>query len=103
MTRVQKGQRKERSIDIAAMPLRDSPGSSAGPKNKDEKLLRALKKKLRSMEPLLAKQASGELLSETQLQKLESLDDVLADLADVTETIEATSQRGAPLQVRICV
>ena len=99
MTRVQKGQRKERSIDIAAMPLRDSPGSSAGPKNKDEKLLRALKKKL----PLLAKQASGELLSEAQLQKLESLDDVLADLADVTETIEATSQRGAPLQVRLCV
>jgi uncharacterized protein with WD repeat len=96
---VQKGERKDRSMDTAAMPLRDSPVLNASTKTKSEKLLRALKKKLRSMEPLLAKQASGELLNEAQLQKLESLDDVLADLADVTETIEATSQRGALVRI----
>jgi len=76
------------------MPLKQAPGADPV-KSKDEKLLRALKKKLRGMEPLIAKQSSGELLSDAQLQKLESLDSVLADLAEASEAVGAARERAA--------
>ncbi len=89
ITRVQKNERKERTINTSAMPLRE--GSANASKTKDEKLIRALKKKLRSMEPLIAKQAAGELLTEDQLYKLEGLDDILASLAEITDDITSAN------------
>jgi hypothetical protein len=86
-TRVQAKDRKVRTIDIDAMPLRKERIA----KTEDDKLLRALRKKLRSMEPLIVKQKAGGLLDEAQLAKLEGLDEIIADLAGVAEKISIDS------------
>lgn len=47
--------------------------------------MRALRKKLRHIEELIQRKARGESLDEQQLKKIDSLDEVMVDLARYTE------------------
>jgi hypothetical protein len=92
ITRVQASERKVRSMDIQAMPLRSERVALSD----NDKLLRSLRKKLRSMEPLIKKQRAGEQLDDSQLAKLEGLDGIVADLAGVAEKIALENGNANP-------
>lgn len=62
----------------AAIPIADG---GSGPSHDDLKKQRALLKKLRAIEELKLRQASGETLEKTQLQKIEKEKEIAAELA----------------------
>lgn len=70
VTKVQRNEKKER----LAQP------SELITLSKNEKILRALKKKLRSIDDLLEKQKNGVELDEQQLAKIETLDSVMEQM-----------------------
>jgi hypothetical protein len=72
VTRKLKEEKKERTFQEAA--------SSFSTLSKDEKVLRALKKKLKGINDLLEKKKKGEVLNEQQKTKVSQLDNVLEDM-----------------------
>jgi uncharacterized protein with WD repeat len=56
--------------------------------------MRALRKKLRQIEELIQRKQRGETLDEQQLRKIDSLDDVMVDLARYTEPKESSESEG---------
>eukprot|EP01038_Epipyxis_sp_PR26KG_P005292 gene5292-7354_t len=70
VTRVQKQDRKERTAQ-------QTPLSSL---SANEKILRALKKKLKGIDDLIQKQNNGVELDEQQQQKIDSLPSIMADM-----------------------
>lgn len=75
ITSVQKGAKKQRVAQVT--PLR-----SIG---KNEKVLRALRKKLNSINELMEKEKSGVELDEQQLLKVASLEEVMAQLSEFVD------------------
>lgn len=75
ITSVQKGAKKQRVAQVT--PLRTI--------GKNEKVLRALRKKLNSINELMEKEKSGVELDEQQLQKVASLEDVMAQLSEFVD------------------
>ena len=69
VTKKQKGEKVEREVPV--QPMKDTVEIS------EDKYIRALRKKLRDIDLLLAKQKNGDLLDAQQLLKLETLDGVL--------------------------
>ena len=72
--------RKARKIDYGNTPLRKVPKVK---KTGDVKKIKALNKKLREIEALGELQAKGEELDEQQLDKLETLSEVLERMAEL--------------------
>jgi uncharacterized protein with WD repeat len=52
---------------------------------RSDQVMRALRKKLRQIEELIQRKQRGEALDEQQLKKIDSLDEVMVDLARYTE------------------
>lgn len=80
VTKKQKGEKVEREVTV--QPLRDTIEIS------EDKYIRALRKKLRDIDILIAKQKEGGVLDAQQLLKIETLDGVL-------EKIDAAIAKGA--------
>ena len=72
ITSVQKGAKKQRVAQIT--PLKTL--------NKNEKVLRALRKKLNSINELMEQETNGAVLDAQQLEKVASLEDVMAQLSE---------------------
>ena len=77
VTRKLKGERKERTINREE--------NSFATLSKDEKLLRALKKKLRGINDLIEKKNQGVLLNPQQMEKITQLDTVLLDMESLIQ------------------
>ncbi len=75
ITSVQKGAKKQRVAQVT--PLRTI--------GKNEKVLRALRKKLNSINDLMEKEKNGVELDEQQLQKVASLEEVMAQLSEFVD------------------
>ena len=73
VTKTLKSEIKERSIGGLGQEL-------VIKKSSEEVILRSLRKKMKAIEDLLAKQRSGHVLDQQQLLKIDSLDTVLADM-----------------------
>lgn len=73
VTRKQKNERVDRD-SVDGQELKKETLS------KDEKVVRSLRKKLKSIEELFAKQKNGETLDDQQLEKIYGLDSVLAEM-----------------------
>jgi hypothetical protein len=69
--------KKEREVSTATELRKE------GALNKDEKLLRALKKKLYGIKALQEKKKNGEALDEQQREKLSQLDEVLVAMDEL--------------------
>ena len=69
VTKTQSSEKKER--ELPKLALRDTKQVS------EEKYLRALKKKLKDIDLLLARQKKGETMDKQQLAKIETLDTVM--------------------------
>ena len=82
VTRKQKHERKERTAVMST--LRDTA------QVKEEKYVKALRKKLREIDALIARQKKGDVLDDQQLAKIESLDAVMQEM----ETVLARSAGG---------
>ena len=78
VTRKLKGEKKERAFQQDKSELTTL--------SKEEKLLRALKKKLRGINELLQKKENGDILNAQQLEKIEQLDTVLEDMEALMKT-----------------
>lgn len=61
-----------------------TPGGSTGPKEPQDKKVRALLKKIRAIEELKMRQASGEKLEDTQIKKIQTEGAVRKELKDLT-------------------
>ena len=61
-----------------------SPGGSVGAKEPQDKKVRALLKKIRAIEELKMRQASGEKLEDTQVKKIQTEGVVRKELKDLT-------------------
>jgi paraquat-inducible protein B len=72
ITRKLKGEKKERNLTSNDAPLNRL--------SKSEKLLRALKKKLKSINELMEKKNNGVELNKEQAAKIQQLDQVLEDM-----------------------
>ena len=83
VTKTQKADKKER--ELQKMALRDTAQVS------EEKYVRALKKKLKDIDLLLARQKKGETMDKQQLAKIETLDSVM----EAMETALAKSATAA--------
>ena len=83
VTKTQKSEKKER--ELPKLALRDTKQVS------EEKYLRALKKKLKDIDHLLARQKKGETMDKQQLAKIETLDSVM----EAMETALAKSATAA--------
>ena len=74
--------------DVQQGPLPDvtvtSPGSGAGAREPQDKKVRALLKKIRAIEELKMRQASGEKLEDTQVKKIQTEGVVRKELKDLT-------------------
>ncbi len=75
VTKVQKGERKEREVTNHSKMRSHDALSSA-----DASYVRSLRKKLREIEVLMEKQAAGEDLNESQLMKVEKLNETIEKL-----------------------
>ena len=75
ITSVQKGAKKQRVAQVT--PLRTI--------GKNEKVLRALRKKLNSINDLMEKEKNGVELDEQQLLKVASLEEVMAQLSEFVD------------------
>mmetsp|Transcript_9044 Transcript_9044/g.13590 ORF Transcript_9044/g.13590 Transcript_9044/m.13590 type:complete len:123 (-) Transcript_9044:91-459(-) len=73
VTRKRKFERKERVVT-------SEPQLNQSTLTEDDKVLRALKKKMRKIDNLISRQKAGETLDEQQLESIESLDDVVAQM-----------------------
>lgn len=67
-------ERKEREVGVNQPKLKPTKAQMA------EKKIKALNKKLSSIESLIERQAAGEELDEQQLAKIETLEDTLEEL-----------------------
>lgn len=85
VTRKLKGERKDR--------VTEQEQQAFAKYSKDEKLLRALKKKLRSINDLLEKKKRGEALNAEQKDKVNQLDQVLEDMEGLIKKTSKTSRR----------
>lgn len=72
VTRKQKHERKERDVGITA--LRETAQGST------DKYIRALRKKLQQIDGLMTRQKAGQDLDAQQLAKIDTLDDVMAEM-----------------------
>jgi translation initiation factor 2A len=61
-----------------------SPGGGTGAKEPQDKKVRALLKKIRAIEELKMRQASGEKLEDTQVKKIQTEGAVRKELRDLT-------------------
>lgn len=76
VTRTLKHERKEREVtSVNNTPLKTL--------SKDEKLIRALKKKLKSIHELMEKEKRGEALTAEQANKVRQADQVLHDIEEL--------------------
>jgi hypothetical protein len=75
VTRVQKHERVKRELNVIDPEFRTEKKM-----NSSDKHMRALKKKLSSIEILVQKQDNGETLDAQQLEKVETLDDVMREI-----------------------
>jgi uncharacterized protein with WD repeat len=81
VTTKQKGERLQRETspavngEFASAKARKTPG---------EKLIHALRKKLKQIEELLKKQEAGQQLDDAQLDKIASVEDVIAQLEEAS-------------------
>jgi len=73
VTKTLKSEIKERSIGGIGQEL-------VIKKSSEEIILRSLKKKMKAIEDLLAKQKDGHILDSQQLLKIDTLDTILADI-----------------------
>jgi uncharacterized protein with WD repeat len=76
VTRKRKGEIKEREVQMLPLKKLDT-------KSENEKVLRALKKKLRSIDSLIKLQEAGVQLDEQQLLKVDSLDQVMKEMQEL--------------------
>lgn len=87
VTSTQKGERKVRETSaITTGELRRDRLKSS-----DEKLLHALRKKLRQIEELIKKQDSGVELDDAQLDKVSGLEDVIAEMQETAARVSKKS------------
>jgi uncharacterized protein with WD repeat len=78
VTKVQKSEKKEREVSSdSKMRSHDSLST------KDESYVRSLRKKLREIEVLMNKQREGVELKEAQLEKISTLDEIIAKLQKI--------------------
>ncbi len=78
VTTVQKGEKKEREVtNDSKMRSHDSLST------KDESYVRSLRKKLREIEVLMNKQGEGVELNEAQLEKISTMDEIIAKLQQI--------------------
>ena len=82
VTRVQPKDKKEREV---------SPRGVGAPKSRDEKRIKALKKKLREIETLLSSKEEDDMTA-GQLQKVECLDAVIEELENLS-SVQIKSDR----------
>jgi hypothetical protein len=80
VTKKAKKDRKEREVQRTPMVGEDVSGSSL---SKDDKILRALRKKLKSLEALFEKEAAGHVLDEQQKMKLARLPELMAEFEEL--------------------
>jgi len=80
VTRVQPGEKKEREVVRENVPLRKVDTLAS-----EEKLAKALRKKLRAIEQLMEKQKAGEKLDDKQLAKIESVNQVIEEMEDLEQ------------------
>jgi uncharacterized protein with WD repeat len=73
VTRKSKEERMERNISLGQEIITSK-------KSRNEKVVRSLRKKLKAIELLISKQRSGEELDEQQLEKVNSLDQIMKDI-----------------------
>ena len=78
VTKLQKGEKKERDV-TSDSKMRSHDGMST----KDESYVRSLRKKLREIEVLMNKQGEGVELNEPQLEKISTLDEIIAKLQQI--------------------
>ena len=87
--RVTSKQKEERKVRETAAAVNGDFAKKS--KSSDEKLMHALRKKLRQVEDLIKKQNAGATLDEAQLEKVASLEELIAQLE---ETATRQAQRG---------
>jgi uncharacterized protein with WD repeat len=75
VTRVQKGDRKQRNFAPAEVPA----GATSN-KTNDEKYVMALKKKMKDIDRLMERKKNGEKLNTAQLDKIDRLPELLAEI-----------------------
>ena len=78
VTKVQKNAKKERIAQVTPLVTM----------SKDEKKLRALKKKIKAIDELLEKRTAGTELDAQQLLKIQCLDSLMAELDELVDTEE---------------
>ena len=83
ITSVQKGAKKQRVAQVT--PLQTL--------NKNEKVMRALRKKLNSINELMEKEKSGVELDEQQLLKVASLEEVMTQLSEFVDKNDKRRKR----------
>jgi len=87
VTSTQKGERKVRETSaITTGELRRDRLKSS-----DEKLLHALRKKLRQIEELIKKQDAGVELDDAQIDKVAGLEDVIAEMQETAARVSKKS------------
>jgi hypothetical protein len=76
VTRIPKSERKEK--EVTRLPLRQPK------KSENEKLMKALRKKLTSVELLMKREADGEELDEQQMMKVAKIGELMEQLQELT-------------------
>jgi len=87
VTRKQKTDRNDRETS------RTVNGDFKKDVSSSDKLLRSLRKKLKQIEELLHKQTQGVELDEAQLEKIDSMEDVVAELEEVSASMSAKDSK----------
>lgn len=85
VTSKQKGERAEREVVVDAMPLRSTSLDST------EKVLRALRKKLKAIEELMKRQARGDVLDDAQIAKIDAMESIIEEITLISIKKVATA------------